>query len=287
MFGLSAITEDVVPRMLSAACIVFGAVDHLYLFPSGPAQSEAAAGIRPVQDSDLLGRGWRRLVVSHWHRRDCASAAADVAIGIRAEPFAIGDADLCLGRGGLVHQRASSSCFLRLYGFRKMLLVNGVFASATVAGDRTVYGKNASLADFRRAVDYRMLPLAAVYRPERDHLCGDTGPSGQRRHQHVRHRAAALTGRGRNRGGLRVAGVELSFRAIPKSSPAISGRPFLSWGSSPRRRPTRFRSCLPRRERRWPDASQNRSWSRRRTRTRSKALGVDFICIGICSRPNC
>ena len=253
MFGLSAITEDVVPRMLAAACIVFGAASPI-LFPSGPAQTEAVAGIRSVQDPDVLGWGRRRLAVSHWHRRDCASAAADVAIGIRADPNAVGDADLCFGHRGLVHQRHHQVAFAAL-----RISQNAAGKCRIRLGDDrrdwTVYGKNGALADFRRAVDHRLLPLAAVYRPERDHLCGDTGLPGQRRHQHVRHRATALTGRGRNHGGIRLAGVELS------SGPSQDRRQRFLAGLSclgAHRHVVGlldFEAVSPTRERRWPDAA--------------------------------
>ena len=132
MFGLSAITEDVVPRMLAAACVVFGAaITYIYYRLARRKQ-------RPLLEFDLLKipTFWVGVGGGSLFRIGIGAMALllplMLQLGFGLTPLQSGMLT-CASAIGALFIKSIIKLFLRLYGFRRLLLVNSVFASATVA----------------------------------------------------------------------------------------------------------------------------------------------------------
>jgi EmrB/QacA subfamily drug resistance transporter len=132
MFGLSAITEDVVPRMLAAACIVFGGmVTYVYFRMARRKQ-------RPLLEFDLfkVPTFWVGVGGGSLFRIGIGAMALllplMLQLGFGLTPLQSGMLT-CASAVGALFIKSLIKLLLRLYGFRRLLLVNSVFASATVA----------------------------------------------------------------------------------------------------------------------------------------------------------
>ncbi len=132
MFGLSAITEDVVPRMLSAVCIAFGTVvTYIYFRMARHKQ-------RPLLEFDLLKipTFWAGVGGGSLFRIGVGAIALllplMLQLGFGLNPMQSGMLT-CASAVGAMFIKSIIKLLLRLYGFRKMLLVNSIFASATIA----------------------------------------------------------------------------------------------------------------------------------------------------------
>jgi EmrB/QacA subfamily drug resistance transporter len=132
MFGLSAITEDVVPRMLAAACIAFGSVVTYIYFRLARRKQ------RPLLEFDLLKipTFWAGVGGGSLFRVGVGAIALllplMLQLGFGLNPMQSGMLT-CASAVGAMFIKGIIKLLLRLYGFRKMLLVNAVFASATIA----------------------------------------------------------------------------------------------------------------------------------------------------------
>jgi EmrB/QacA subfamily drug resistance transporter len=133
MFGLSAITEaDVVPRMLAAACVVFGAaITYIYYRLARRKQ-------RPLLEFDLLKipTFWVGVGGGSLFRIGIGAMALLLPLllqlGFGLTPLQSGMLT-CASAIGALFIKSLIKLLLRLFGFRRLLLVNSVFASATVA----------------------------------------------------------------------------------------------------------------------------------------------------------
>ncbi len=132
MFGLSAITETVVRRMLSAACIGFGGI-VTYIYYRLARQKQ-----RPLLEFDLLKvpTFWVGVGGGSLFRVGVGAMALllplMLQLGFGLNPMQSGMLT-CASAIGALFIKSLIKFFLRHFGFRKMLMVNGVFASATVA----------------------------------------------------------------------------------------------------------------------------------------------------------
>jgi MFS family permease len=133
MFGLSAITEDVVPRMLAAACIFFGAaITYIYF-------RLARRKAKPLLEFNLfkVPTFWVGVGGGSLYRIGIGAISLllplMLQLGFGLTPLQSGMLT-CASAMGALFMKSAIKLFLRLFGFRRVLLVNAVFASATVAG---------------------------------------------------------------------------------------------------------------------------------------------------------
>lgn len=132
MFGLSAINEDVVPHLWSAACIVFGgAVTYIYFRLAQRKQ-------RPLLEFDLfrIPTFWVGVGGGSLFRIGIGAMSLLLPLmfqlGFGLSPLQSGMLT-CASAIGAMFIKSLIKLLLRLFGFRKMLLMNSIFASATVA----------------------------------------------------------------------------------------------------------------------------------------------------------
>ena len=133
MFGLSAITEDVVPRMLAAACILFGAaITYIYF-------RLARRKAKPLLEFNLfkVPTFWVGVGGGSLYRIGIGAISLllplMLQLGFGLTPLQSGMLT-CASAMGALFMKSAIKLFLRLFGFRRVLVVNAVFASATVAG---------------------------------------------------------------------------------------------------------------------------------------------------------
>jgi EmrB/QacA subfamily drug resistance transporter len=133
MFGLSAITEDVVPRMLAAACIFFGAaITYIYF-------RLARRKAKPLLEFNLfkVPTFWVGVGGGSLYRIGIGAISLllplMLQLGFGLTPLQSGMLT-CASAMGALFMKSAIKLFLRLFGFRRVLVVNAVFASATVAG---------------------------------------------------------------------------------------------------------------------------------------------------------
>jgi hypothetical protein len=131
MFGLSAITENVVPRLLAAACIAFGGiVSYIYFRLARRKQ-------RPLLEFDLfkVPTFWAGVGGGSLFRIGVGAIALllplMLQLGFGLNPMQSGMLT-CASAVGALFIKSLIKLLLRLFGFRRLLLVNSVFASATI-----------------------------------------------------------------------------------------------------------------------------------------------------------
>jgi len=132
MFGLSAITEDVVPKIMAAVCIGFGGIVTYFYFRM------ARHKARPLLEFDLfkIPTFWAGVGGGSLFRVGVGAIALllplMLQLGFGLNPMQSGMLT-CASAIGAMFIKSLIKFLLRLYGFRKVLMVNGVFASATIA----------------------------------------------------------------------------------------------------------------------------------------------------------
>jgi predicted MFS family arabinose efflux permease len=133
MFGLSAINEEVVPKAVSVACIIFGAtITYIYYCLAQRKQ-------RPLLEFNLfkIPTFWVGVGAGSLYRVGIGAIALllplMLQLGFGLSPLQSGMLT-CASAVGALFMKSAIRMLLRMYGFRRVLVVNALFASATVAG---------------------------------------------------------------------------------------------------------------------------------------------------------
>ena len=93
---------------------------------------------------------------------------------------------------GAIFMKTLAARVLKRFGFRRVLVLNALVASAMLCGVRAVPPGHAARADSRGAAGQRLLSLAAVHEPERDQLRRSRLAADGAGEQHGGHGAAAV-----------------------------------------------------------------------------------------------
>jgi EmrB/QacA subfamily drug resistance transporter len=133
MFGLSAINEDVVPRAMAAACLVLGTmVTYIYFRLARHKQ-------KPLLEFDLfkVSTFWVGIGGGSLYRIGIGAISLllplMLQLGFGMTPMQSGMLT-CASAVGSLFMKGAIKLLLHLFGFRRVLVVNAIFASATVAG---------------------------------------------------------------------------------------------------------------------------------------------------------
>jgi MFS family permease len=131
-FGFTIFGQSLLPPLAAIPLLLVGAGIHLCVCPPCARAQEPADESEAPEGAHLPGKRHWRISVPHRHRRNGISAAAPFSRSDSACPVRVGHPHL-LGRGGRHDLRPTVPFILRRFGFRRVILFNGLIASFFIA----------------------------------------------------------------------------------------------------------------------------------------------------------
>ena len=153
-------------------------------------------------------------------------------VGFGLSPFESGSLTFAAAAGAMA-MKFTASTILRRWGFRRVLIFNGVLSAAFLASYGLIGVGHAARADPRGLAGRRLFPLARIHRAQRARLRRHRSGAHEPRHQ-LRQRRAADVGRGRRRGRRRLGPIASSTCSATASWSRATWRGASSWSRSSR-----------------------------------------------------